>query len=142
MTNPTSCHGKFSGLIKESHVWEFGFAGHRSFRALPLTAKSLKNYVMPKGAVTVLELGSSNIVLKLLDVSFGTITKGAAPVFTMMWGLAFGIEAFSLKVLLSLDAISCSVVLAAFGEGSHFMLKLDKALEKHEGLSGASGRNP
>ncbi len=103
-------------------VWAFGFARHHSFRAPPLTAKSLKNYVIPIGAVTALDLGCSNIALKLLDVSFGTIIKGAAPVFTMMWGLAFGIEAFSLNVLLSLIAISSGVALAAFGEGSHFMV--------------------
>ena len=76
-------------------------------------------------------LGCSSIALKLLDVSFGTVIKGAAPVF-VMWGLAFGIEAFSLNLLLFLVAISSGVALAAFGEGSHLMLLLNKALEKHE----------
>lgn len=58
----------------------------------------------------------------MLDVSFGTIIKGAAPVFTMLWGLSFGIERFSFRVLMSLLAISSGVALAAFGEGSNFLL--------------------
>lgn len=103
-------------------IWAFAFARHRSFRPPPLTAKSLKSYVIPIGAVTALDLGCSNIALKLLDVSFGTIIKGAAPVFTMMWGLAFGIESFSFSVFVSLVAISSGVALAAFGEGAHFMV--------------------
>jgi len=88
----------------------------------PLSRLSLFNYVIPIAAITALDLGCSNIALKLLDVSFGTIIKGAAPVFTMMWGLLFGIEHFSARVLFSLMAISSGVALAAFGEGAHFLL--------------------
>lgn len=103
-------------------VWAFLVSRHPQFRPPRVTADVLKRYVLPIGAVTALDLGCSNIALKLLDVSFGTIIKGAAPVFTMLWGLSFGIERFSVPVLVSLLAISSGVALAAFGEGSHFLL--------------------
>ena len=103
-------------------LWAIGFSRHRGFQPAPFPTRSLIYYVIPIGAVTALDLGCSNVALKLLDVSFGTIIKGASPIFTMLWALSFGIESFSVNVLLSLVAIGSGVALAAFGEGSHFMV--------------------
>ncbi|CDF38284.1 unnamed protein product [Chondrus crispus] len=56
------------------------------------------------------------MALKILTVSFGTILKGGAPVFTMMWGLLLGIETFSVHLCLSLFVIALGIALAAFGQ--------------------------
>ena len=62
------------------------------------------------------------MALKILSVSFGTILKGSAPVFTMLWGLLFRIETFSVKVFLALVTISTGIAVASVGEGADFIL--------------------
>lgn len=104
-------------------VWAFFFSRIRRFRPPSVTMAQIRRYVIPIGAVTALELGCSNIALLLLDVSFVTIIKGAAPVFTMMWGLAFGIETFSFPVFGALLTISTGVGLATMGERNTFLLR-------------------
>lgn len=89
---------------------------HHKFRPEPLTKKQLKEYVLPIGIATALEIGFSNVALKLLSVSFGTILKGGAPVFTMLWGLLLSVEKFSPNVCMSLFTIAIGIALASFGE--------------------------
>lgn len=84
--------------------------------------KQFREYVLPIGITTALEIGCSNIALKILTVSFGTILKGGAPVFTMIWGLLLGVETFSANICLTLLTISMGIGLAAFGEGHTFVL--------------------
>ena len=43
----------------------------------PLTYKSSRNYVVPVGAATVLDLGCLTVALLVLDVSFRTVIEGA-----------------------------------------------------------------
>jgi hypothetical protein len=74
------------------------------------------NFVVPIGLCTALEIGSSNLALKLLTVSFGTILKGSSPVFTFGWGLFFGIESLEWKIGLSLSLIAFGIALASLGE--------------------------
>lgn len=69
-----------------------------------------------------MEIGFSNIALGLLTVSFQTMLKGGAPVFTMLWGLVFGVEFFSWRLSASLLLISIGIGLATFGEGADFVL--------------------
>ncbi|KAI0565491.1 Sugar phosphate transporter [Gracilaria domingensis] len=103
-------------------VWAFLFSRRPSYRPEPLTRKKFREYVLPIGITTALEIGFSNIALKLLTVSFGTILKGGSPIFTMMWGLLFGVEMFSTNLCLSLVTIASGIALASFGEGHSFAL--------------------
>lgn len=103
-------------------VWAFVFSRHHKLRPPILTKAQLKRYVLPIGLITAMDIGLSNIALKILTVSFGTIIKGSAPVFTMLWGLIFGIEYYSSSVCAALFTISFGIGLAVFGEGSDFLL--------------------
>lgn len=103
-------------------VWAAIFALNPHWRPEPLTRKEFRNYVLPIGVATALEIGCSNMALKILTVSFGTILKGGAPVFTMMWGLLLDIEKFSLNLCVSLFVIALGIALAAAGEGHKFVL--------------------
>lgn len=96
--------------------WAVAVTRHPHFRPEPLTRAQLKNYVIPIGLCTAMEIGFSNIALKLLTVSFGTILKGASPVFVMLWGLLFGVEVFTFPLFCSLVVISAGVGMAAAGE--------------------------
>ncbi|CAN8064244.1 unnamed protein product [Agarophyton chilense] len=103
-------------------IWAFAISRTPSFRPEPLTRKKFKEYVLPIGITTALEIGFSNIALKLLTVSFGTILKGGSPIFTMIWGLLFGIETFSTSLCMSLTTIASGIALASLGEGNSFIL--------------------
>ncbi|OSX72298.1 hypothetical protein BU14_0450s0013 [Porphyra umbilicalis] len=109
-------------------VWAVVVTRLPRFRPAPLTAAQLKGYVVPIGLCTAMEIGFSNMALKILTVSFGTILKGASPVFVMLWGLAFGVEVFTCPLFVALLIISGGVGLAAFGEVdfvlSGFLLQL------------------
>lgn len=97
-------------------AWAVAVTRHPRFRPAPLTLAQLKSYVIPIGLCTAMEIGFSNIALKLLTVSFGTILKGASPVFVMLWGLLFGVEVFTFPLFCSLVVISAGVGMAAAGE--------------------------
>ena len=88
----------------------------------PPSKQLLWNYVLPIGVCTALEIGCSNVALKILTVSFGTILKGTAPVFTFAWGLLFGLEVVSVKIGGSLVLIAGGIALASLGEGKEFQL--------------------
>lgn len=103
-------------------VWAFLFSRHPQLRPQPLTRKQFREYVLPIGISTALEIGFSNIALKLLTVSFGTILKGGAPIFTMLWGLLFRVETFSIQLFLSLATIAGGITLASIGEGDSFAI--------------------
>lgn len=110
----------FSNTI--TTIWAFAFSRHPRFRPQPLTRRQFQEYVLPIGVSTALEIGFSNIALKLLTVSFGTILKGGAPIFTMLWGLVFGIEKFSLRLMACLLTIGVGIALASLGEGHEFVV--------------------
>ena len=80
------------------------------------------NYVAPIGLCTALEIGCSNVALKILSVSFGTILKGMMPVFTFGWGMVFGLEIFSFQIGGALVLIAGGIALASLGEGKEFQL--------------------
>lgn len=96
--------------------WSFLVTRHPRYRAAALTRQQLTSYVLPMGLCTAAEIGASNVALQLLSVSYGTILKGTAPVFVMLWGLALGVERFSVPLLGCLLAISGGIALASAGE--------------------------
>lgn len=103
-------------------IWAFLASRRPAWRPEPLTRKQFLEYVLPIGITTALEIGFSNIALKLLTVSFGTILKGGAPIFTMFWGLLFRVETFSFNLFLSLATIAIGIALASLGESQSFSL--------------------
>ena len=74
------------------------------------------------GLLTVVEIASSNVALKLLSVSFGTILKGGGPIWTFGWGLILGVEQFGFGILVCLLMMALGIALASLGEGSEFEL--------------------
>jgi solute carrier family 35, member C2 len=86
----------------------------------PLTKQLLSEYVLPIGVCVAVEIGCSNLALKILSVSFGTILKGGAPVFTFIWGLLLGLEQFSWSIMGALVTIALGIALASLGEGEEF----------------------
>jgi solute carrier family 35, member C2 len=103
-------------------VWAAVFTRAPRFRPRPLTAEQFRSYVLPIGVTTALEIGCSNVALLLLTVSFGTILKGGSPVFTLLWGILFGIETFSFPLSAAIALIAGGITLASFGEGANFVL--------------------
>lgn len=110
----------FSNTI--TTVWALLASRRPRWKPEPLTRKQFLEYVLPIGITTALEIGFSNIALKLLTVSFGTILKGGSPIFTMFWGLLFRVETFSMNLFLSLATIAVGIALASLGEGQSFSL--------------------
>lgn len=103
-------------------LWAFLASRPARYRPAPLTRKQFREYVLPIGIATALEIGCSNVALNILTVSFGTILKGGAPVFTMIWGLLLGVESFSVNLCLALFTIAFGIALASIGEGHTFAL--------------------
>uniref|UniRef100_A0A7S3LBE5 Sugar phosphate transporter domain-containing protein n=1 Tax=Amphora coffeiformis TaxID=265554 RepID=A0A7S3LBE5_9STRA len=97
---------------------------HPKFRSTiqPLSRAQFFSYVLPIGVMTALEIGASNVALRILSVSFGTILKGMGPIFTFLWGLVFGLETFSWRISICLFAIAFGIVIASLGEGHEFEL--------------------
>lgn len=87
-----------------------------------ISKKTLLGFVLPIGLCTGMEIACSNLALKLLSVSFGTILKGGGPVFTFIWGLVFGVEDFNLRLIACLLMMAFGIALASLGEGSEFEL--------------------
>lgn len=102
--------------------WALLFTRASRFRPRPLSHQQFRQYVLPIGVTTALEIGCSNVALLMLTVSFGTILKGGAPVFTLLWGILLGIERFSLPLSGAVTLIAGGITLASIGEGSDFML--------------------
>ena len=103
-------------------LWAAGL----SWRCVPpqqrLTRHLFTRYVLPIGLTTALEIGCSNLALEILTVSFGTILKGLAPLFTFLWGLTFGLEQFSYPICACLIAMATGITLATLGEGQEFQI--------------------
>lgn len=103
-------------------AWAWLFSRAQRFRPTPLSMQQFRSYVLPIGITTALEIGCSNVALLLLTVSFGTILKGGAPVFTFLWGILLRVEVFSLPLSIAVTLIAGGITLASFGEGSDFVL--------------------
>lgn len=103
-------------------AWAYLFSRHSALTPAPLTSAQFKSYVLPIGIITALEIGASNFALLLLTVSFGTILKGGAPVFTLLWGVALGLESFTVPLSLAITLIAGGITLASVGEGADFAL--------------------
>lgn len=110
----------FSNAV--ASVWALLVSFHPRFHVEKLSRERFLKYVLPIGFCTALEIGSSNVALKILSVSFGTILKGGGPVFTFLWGLVLSVEVFSCRVLFALVTIALGIALASMGEGSEFQL--------------------
>ncbi|KAA8492433.1 putative nucleotide-sugar transporter YMD8 [Porphyridium purpureum] len=72
--------------------------------------------LVPIALSIALEIGCSNVALKMLSVSFGTILKGAAPLFVMLFGIVLKVERFSFAMLACILTISAGLALATLGE--------------------------
>lgn len=101
-------------------LWALLVSCHPRFRPDTITREQFFNYILPLGLCTGLEIGCSNLALKMLTVSFGTILKGGGPIFTFLWGLFFRVEVFSPGVCISLTTIAFGIALASMGEGQEF----------------------
>eukprot|EP00581_Thalassiosira_minuscula_P008448 CAMPEP_0183707962 /NCGR_PEP_ID=MMETSP0737-20130205/4375_1 /TAXON_ID=385413 /ORGANISM="Thalassiosira miniscula, Strain CCMP1093" /LENGTH=301 /DNA_ID=CAMNT_0025935729 /DNA_START=32 /DNA_END=933 /DNA_ORIENTATION=- len=86
----------------------------------PLSRHTITRYVLPIGLATGMEIACSNLALKILSVSFGTILKGAAPIWTFGWGLIFGVETFGSRLAGCLVLMALGIALASLGEGDEF----------------------
>ena len=102
--------------------WALVLSRHPKLRAPRPSRAQFTSFVLPIAITTGLEIGASNLALKILTVSFGTILKGGAPIFTFWWGFLFGIEAFSLPTFGCLFMIAIGIALASLGEGQEFEL--------------------
>lgn len=102
-------------------VWALLISRILRFRPEPLTRRQFIDYVLPMGITIALETGSSNIVLKLLTMSFGTILKGGAHIFTMFWRLLFRVETFSVNLLALLTLVALRWLRSAKGIRFHIL---------------------
>ncbi|KAJ8903858.1 hypothetical protein NDN08_000391 [Rhodosorus marinus] len=93
-------------------------------RQRPLSKESFYKFVLPIGACVAVEIGCSNVALKLLEVSFSTVLKGSAPIFVMFWAVILGAEVFSWRLMASLLMIAIGIGLATAGEGEFKVLGL------------------
>ena len=103
-------------------LWAVLLSRHPKWRAPWPSPQQIRSYVLPIGVTMGLEIGCSNLALKILTVSFGTILKGGAPVFTFFWGFLFGLETFSFPTIGCLVLIAVGIALASLGEGQEFQL--------------------
>jgi len=110
----------FSNFV--SSLWAAGLSRHPKLRAPFPSKHQFRSYILPIGFLQALEIGCSNLALNILTVSFGTILKGSAPIFTFGWGLVFGLEGFSLPTVGCLVTIAVGIALASLGEGQEFQL--------------------
>jgi len=105
-----------------SSLWAVLLSRHPKLRA-PIPSKhQFRSYILPIGLLQAVEIGCSNLALNILTVSFGTILKGSAPIFTFMWGLIFGLERFTLPTFGCLLTIAVGIAMASLGEGQEFLL--------------------
>jgi len=98
-------------------LWALLLSRHSKWRITKPSQRQFRHFIIPIGITMGLEIGSTNLALKLLTVSFGTILKGGGPIFTFLWGYLFGVESFSCHILGCLLVIATGIVLATLGEG-------------------------
>jgi solute carrier family 35, member C2 len=103
-------------------LWAAAFARLPRFKPQPLTHEQFRQYVLPIGVTTAMEIGFSNVALLLLTVSFSTILKGSSPVATMAWGVLLRVEPLSIPTTLAVLVIAGGITLASLGEGADFVL--------------------
>ncbi|KAI0790716.1 triose-phosphate transporter family-domain-containing protein [Abortiporus biennis] len=94
----------------------------RSFRPDRNPAKSdyLKKAV-PTGVATALDIGLSNLSLKMITLSFYTMCKSSSLVFVLLFAFLFRLETFSLRLIGVITLIVAGVVLMVATE-THFIL--------------------
>ncbi|KAH8107821.1 triose-phosphate transporter family-domain-containing protein [Cristinia sonorae] len=77
--------------------------------------------VVPTGAATGLDIGLSNLSLKMITLSFYTMVKSSSLVFVLLFAFLFRLELFSYRLVGVIVLIVCGVLLMVATE-THFVL--------------------
>ncbi|KAH9941023.1 TPT-domain-containing protein [Amylocystis lapponica] len=77
--------------------------------------------VIPTGITTALDIGLSNLSLKLITLSFYTMCKSSSLVFVLLFAFIFKLETFSFRLVGVIALIVIGVVLMVATE-THFIL--------------------
>ncbi|KIP08495.1 hypothetical protein PHLGIDRAFT_104289 [Phlebiopsis gigantea 11061_1 CR5-6] len=77
--------------------------------------------VVPTGITTSLDIGLSNLSLKLITLSFYTMVKSSSLIFVLIFAFIFRLEVFSLRLIGVITLIFSGVLLMVATE-THFVL--------------------
>lgn len=72
--------------------------------------------ILPIGACTALSLSAANVAYSYLSLSFIQMLKAFAPVVTYFTLVAFGLDRWSARILITLGIVTGGCFLAAYGE--------------------------
>ena len=72
--------------------------------------------ILPIGACTALSLSAANVAYSYLSLSFIQMLKAFAPVVTYFTLVAFGLDRWSARILITLGVVTGGCFLAAYGE--------------------------
>ncbi|EMD33622.1 hypothetical protein CERSUDRAFT_86980 [Gelatoporia subvermispora B] len=90
----------------------------------PKRSPSRPDYVrkaIPTGITTALDIGSSNVSLSIITLSFYTMCKSSSLIFVLLFAFIFKLETFSLRLIGVIALIFAGVVLMVATE-THFVL--------------------
>ncbi|OCH92509.1 TPT-domain-containing protein [Obba rivulosa] len=109
-------------LIQFSLAATLRFTFPQHFR--PKRSPSRPDYIrkaVPTGITTALDVGSSNVSLKYITLSFYTMCKSSSLIFVLFFAFLFKLETFSLRLVGVIALIFLGVVLMVATE-THFIL--------------------
>ncbi|KAI0743880.1 TPT-domain-containing protein [Daedaleopsis nitida] len=116
-------------FVTTAHMWvQFSLAALLRY-ALPQHFRSERNpsredYIrkaIPTGVTTGLDIGLSNLSLKLITLSFYTMCKSSSLVFVLIFAFILKLERFSWR-LIGVIALICAGVLLMVATQTHFVL--------------------
>ncbi|RKP01045.1 hypothetical protein CXG81DRAFT_12467 [Caulochytrium protostelioides] len=86
------------------------------------TAHNYARDLIPCGAATALDIGLSNLSLKLISLTFYTMVKSSVPVFVLLFAFLFGLEKPSLRLAGIMAVICVGVFLMVAGDTAFHLL--------------------
>ena len=75
-------------------------------------------YIIPIGLFSALEIGTSNISLLTLSVSFHTMVQASKPAFVLLWSIALGLEPLQWQLVGIVSLVALGVLLVSVGESA------------------------
>ncbi|KAI0633289.1 TPT-domain-containing protein [Trametes polyzona] len=116
-------------FVTTIHMWvQFALAAMLRFtmphRFRPEQSPSRRDYVrkaVPTGITTGLDIGLSNLSLKLITLSFYTMCKSSSLVFVLLFAFLLRLETFSFR-LVGVIVLICVGVLLMVATETHFVL--------------------
>ncbi|KZT34146.1 TPT-domain-containing protein [Sistotremastrum suecicum HHB10207 ss-3] len=115
----TSMHFWIQTII--ASILRFSFPS----RFRPSNSPDLRAYstrVAPTAVATALDIGSSNLSLQLITLSFYTMVKSSSLIFVLFFAFLFKLEPFSLRLVAVITLISTGVLLMVFTETAFVLL--------------------